>query len=113
MKEKHLKQIIYYKTIDGKCPYEDWFKTLDNKTKSIIDNRIERLIDGLYGDHKKLSNSMLSELRFFIGKGYRIYYKDLTNVIIIIVAGSDKSDQKCVIKLAEKYFKDFIERNSK
>lgn len=113
MKEKHLKQIIYYKTIDGKCPYEDWFETLDNKTKSIIDNRIERLIDGLYGDHKKLSNSMLSELRFFIGKGYRIYYKDLTNVIIIIVAGSDKSDQKRVIKLAEKYFKDFIERNSK
>ncbi len=113
MKEKHLKQIIYYKTIDGRCPYEDWFETLDNKTKSIIDNRIERLIDGLYGDHKKLSNSMLSELRFFIGKGYRIYYKDLTNVIIIIVAGSDKSDQKRVIKLAEKYFKDFIERNSK
>ena len=113
MKEKHLKQIIYYKTIDGKCPYEDWFETLDNKTKSIIDNRIERLIDGLYGDHKKLSKSMLSELRFFIGKGYRIYYKDLTNVIIIIVAGSDKSDQKRVIKLAEKYFKDFIERNSK
>lgn len=113
MKEKHLKQIIYYKTIDGRCPYEDWFETLDNKTKSIIDNRIERLIDGLYGDHKKLSNSILSELRFFIGKGYRIYYKDLTNVIIIIVAGSDKSDQKRVIKLAEKYFKDFIERNSK
>ena len=113
MKEKHLKQIIYYKTIDGKCPYEDWFETLDNKTKSIIDNRIEWLIDGLYGDHKKLSNSMLSELRFFIGKGYRIYYKDLTSVIIIIVAGSDKSDQKRVIKLAEKYFKDFIERNSK
>lgn len=113
MKEKRLKQIIYYKTIDGRCPYEDWFETLDNKTKSIIDNRIERLIDGLYGDHKKLSNSMLSELRFFIGKGYRIYYKDLTNVIIIIVAGSDKSDQKRVIKLAEKYFKDFIERNSK
>lgn len=111
--EEHIKQIIYYKTIDGKCPYSEWFETLDNKTKSIIDNRIERLVDGLYGDHKKLSNSLLSELRFFIGKGYRVYYKDLTNIVIIIIAGSDKSDQKRVIKQAEKYLKDFIERNSK
>ena len=110
---EHSKQIIYYKTIDGRCPYYEWFSSLDNKTKSIIDNRIERLIDGLYGDHKKLSNSLLSELRFFVGKGYRVYYKDLTNVVIIIVAGSDKGDQKRVIKQAEKYFKDFIERNSK
>ena len=110
---EHSKQIIYYKTIDGRCPYDEWFSSLDNKTKSIIDNRIERLIDGLYGDHKKLSNSLLSELRFFVGKGYRVYYKDLTNVVIIIVAGSDKGDQKRVIKQAEKYFKDFIERNSK
>ena len=109
----HLKQIIYYKTIDGRCPYDKWFNSLDNKTKSIIDNRIERLIDGLYGDHKKLSNSLLSELRFFVGKGYRIYYKDLTKVIIIIVTGSNKSDQKRVIKQAEKYLKDFIERNLK
>lgn len=110
---EHSKQIIYYQTIDGRCPYDEWFNSLDNKTKSIIDNRIERLIDGLYGDHKKLSNSLLSELRFFVGKGYRVYYKDLTNVVIIIVAGSDKGDQKRVIKQAEKYLKDFIERNSK
>ncbi|MCI5888043.1 MAG: hypothetical protein MRZ62_00810 [Brachyspira sp.] len=107
------KQIIYYTTLDGKCPYREWLDTLDYKTKSIIDNRMERLVEGLYGDHKKLSNSLLSELRFFVGKGYRVYYKDLTNVIIIIIAGSDKSDQKRIIKQAEKYFKDFIERNIK
>lgn len=113
MVKETLKQIIYYKTADEKCPFYEWFESLDNKTKAIIDSRIERLINGLYGDHKKLSNSLLSELRFFIGKGYRIYYKDLTDIVIIIIAGSDKSDQKRVIKQAEKYFKDFIERNSK
>lgn len=64
--EEQSKRVIYYKTIDGKCPYNEWFNTLDNKTKSIIDNRIERLIDGLYGDHKKLSNSLLSELRLLV-----------------------------------------------
>ena len=111
--QENPKGIIYYKTIEGKCPYKEWFDSLDNKTKSIIDNRIERLIDGSYGDHKKLSGSLLSELRFFIGKGYRIYYKDLTNILIIIVAGSDKDNQKRTIKQAEKYLKDFIERATK
>lgn len=110
---EHLKKIIYYKTIDGRCPYDEWLDSLDYKTKAIIENRIERIQDGLYGDHRKLSNSLLSELRFFIGKGYRVYYRDLTNVVIIIVAGSDKSDQKRVIKQAEKYLQDFIERNKR
>ena len=65
---RHIKQIIYYKTIDGRCPYNEWLDSLDDRTKAVIDNRMERLIDGLYGDYKKLSNSQLSELRFFIGK---------------------------------------------
>lgn len=34
------KQIIYYTTLDGKCPYREWLDTLDYKTKSIIDNRM-------------------------------------------------------------------------
>ena len=69
---EHLKQIIYYKTENGRCPYDEWLDSLDNKIKSIIENRIEHLQDGLYGDHKKR-----------------------------------------VIKQADKYFKDFVERNSK
>ena len=113
MSGNELKRIIYYKTLEGHCPYDEWLDSLDDKTKAIIENRIERLIDGLYGDHKKLSNSALSELRFFIGKGYRVYYKDLTNVIVIIIAGSEKDNQKRTIKQAEKYLNDFIERYSK
>ena len=44
-KIEHLKQIIYYKTTDGHCPYDEWLDSLDDKTKAIIDNRIERLSD--------------------------------------------------------------------
>jgi putative addiction module killer protein len=113
IENEQSKQIIYYQTKTGHCPYDEWLESLDNKIKSIIENRIERIQDGLYGDHKKLQNSELSELRFNIGKGYRVYYKDLTNIVLIIIAGSDKSNQKRVIKQADKYFQDFIERNSK
>ena len=107
------KQIIYYTTADGKCPYIDWFRTLDGKTQSIVKARVDRLADGLKGDWKRLKNSKLSELRINFGKGYRVYYQELNNIIILIVAGGDKSDQNRTIKQADKYLKDLEERNLK
>ena len=68
--------------------------------------------EGLYGDWKHLQNSKLSELRLDFGKGYRIYFKELDNVIILIVAGSDKSDQKSTIKQANKYYEEYITRST-
>ena len=74
--------------------------------------RVDRLKDGLYGDHKPLQKSQLSELRLDFGKGYRIYYYDLDDKLILFVAGSEKKDQKKVVQQANKYFEDYIERNN-
>lgn len=106
------KEIIYYYTSDGKCPYKDWRSDLDLSIRLRLNKRIEKLKDGLYGDHKPLQKSKLSELRMDFGKGYRIYYYDLETSLILFVAGSDKKDQDKVIKQANKYFEDYIERNN-
>ena len=106
-----IKEIEYYTTEDGKCPYIDWFKTLSKEYQSKVIKRINRLENGLYGDYKRLTNTKLSELRLCFGKGYRIYFKEFDNVIILIVAGGDKSDQKRTIKQADAYLKDYILRN--
>ena len=105
------KEIEYYTTQDGKCPYIDWFKTLSREYQSKVLKRVNRLEDGLYGDCKRLTNSKLSELRLDFGKGYRIYFKELDNVIILIVAGGDKSNQKRTIKQADKYLEDYLIRS--
>lgn len=107
------KEIEYYTTIDDKCPYLEWFYELSKEFQSKIIKRINRLEDGNFGDWKKLQSSQLSELRFTFGKGYRIYYKELDSVIILILAGSDKSDQKKTIKKAENYLEDYLTRNKK
>lgn len=104
------KQIIYYYTQEGKCPYKDWFNKLDTSIQLRIDKRVEKLRAGLYGDHKTLQKSELSELRLDFGAGYRIYYSDLDTTVILFVAGSDKKDQKKVIQQANIYFDDFNER---
>ena len=106
------KQIIHYYTITGECPYNDWFNSLDKSIQLRIDKRVEKLRQGIYGDRHWLQKSELSELRMDFGKGYRIYYYDIDNTIILFVGGSEKKDQKKVIEQCNDYFKDFIERNS-
>jgi len=108
-----VKEIIYYKTSDGKCPYTEWVNSLSFDYQLRVDKRINKLKDGLKGDWKKLQNSKLCELRLDFGKGYRIYYKDLNNIIVLILAGSDKKYQKQTIKQADDYYEDFVKRNSK
>ncbi len=106
-----VKEIEYYTTVDGKCPYIDWFTTLSREYQSKVIKRVNRLEDGLYGDCKRLTGSKLSELRLDFGKGYRIYFKELDDVIILIVAGGDKSDQKRTIKQADKYLEEYLTRS--
>ena len=106
------KEIEYYTALDDKCPYLEWFSTLSREYQSKVIKRINRLEDGLYGDCKKLTNSSLSELRLHFGKGYRIYFKELDNIIILIIAGGDKSDQKRRIKHADKYLEEYLNRSN-
>ena len=106
------KEIKYYYTPDGKCPYKEWRNKLDLSIRLRVNKRVEKLQDGLYGDHKPLQKSKLSELRIDFGKGYRIYYYDLETTVVLFVAGSDKKDQKKVVQQANKYFEDYIERNN-
>ncbi len=105
-----MKEILTYKTSTDKCPFDDWFYKIDKTTQARIEKRLERVEEGNYGDFKKL-NSDISELRFAFGSGYRIYFTESNNIIIILLCAGDKSTQKNDIKQAKEYLKDLIERN--
>lgn len=107
-----MKEIVYYKTKTDKCPFLDWLNKLDNIEQKRIRQRLIRVQQGNYGDFKPLQNSELSELRFLTNKGYRVYFKELDKIIVLIIAGSDKSNQIQTIEKANKYFEDFKERFS-
>ena len=105
-----MKEILTYKTLDGKCPFDIWLNNLDNSTKARIIKRLEMVAEGNYGDFKKI-DSDISELRFKFGAGYRIYYTEVENIIIILLYGGDKSTQSKDIKKAKVYLQDLKERN--
>ncbi len=107
-----MKEIHYYTTIDGKCPFKEWLNKLDSIEQNRIRQRLLRVQLGNFGDCKHLQNSELSELRFITNKGYRVYFKEIDNIIILILAGGDKSNQIQTIKKANKYYQEFKERYS-
>ena len=50
--------------------------------------------------------SNLYELRFTLGKGYRIYYTIQNDVLVLLLNAGDKSKQSKDIELAKIYLKD-------
>lgn len=92
-------KIDYVILPNGKAPVIDWLNSLDGTTRKRINQRILRLEEGNFGDHKKISQD-ISELRFTFGKGYRLYYTEINDIIVLLINGGDKSDQSNDIKKA-------------
>lgn len=65
-----------------------------------VQSRLTRLLENNFGDHKKIDNE-ISELRLKFGSGYRIYYTEIDNIIILIMNGGDKSTQSKDIEKAK------------
>lgn len=49
------------------------------------------------------------ELRIHVGKGYRIYFGEVDNTIILLLCGGDKPSQQRDIERAKTYWKNFKE----
>jgi len=69
------------------------------KTKILF--RIQKLeTDEHFGDCKTVGDG-ISEMRINYAKGYRVYFKDKGNKIILLLVGGEKSTQKKDIKRAK------------
>lgn len=80
--------------------YSDWENNLkDLVVRARIQARIEQLAKGNAGQHRVLSGGV-SELKLDFGAGYRVYYTQRGNTLIVLLAGGDKSSQSADIKTA-------------
>jgi putative addiction module killer protein len=81
--------------------YAAWFASLRDRTaKTRIDIRIRRLSLGNPGDAKPIGEGV-SELRVDHGPGYRVYFVQRGSVLVVLLAGGDKSTQAQDIKKAK------------
>jgi len=80
--------------------FAQWLDELrDIKARARVQIRIERLAAGNPGDVEPVGEGV-SELRINYGPGYRVYFKQQGQELIILLAGGDKSTQAKDIKAA-------------
>ena len=102
-----IMNVEIYQDKHGREPFSQWLGSIkDNRTRARIDNRLERLRVGNFGDSRSLGSG-LYELRLHFGPGYRIYYGKQGNRIVVLLVGGDKSSQARDIGRAQRYFEDY------
>ena len=70
--------------------------------------RVERLIHDNPGQHRGLAGGV-SELKIDVGPGYRVYYTQRGERLLLLLAGGDKSTQQKDIVRAIALASDFEE----
>jgi len=104
-----LKTLKYYSAKNGKIPFIKWKNSIkDSRMRKRIEERLNRLKNGNYGDYKNLGDGVY-ELRLFFGSGYRVYFAEVDNTIILLLCGGDKNSQTKDIKKAKEYWEEFNE----
>ena len=95
-----IKETIYF---------SKWLKKLkDLRGKVSILRRLKRVKQGNFGDYKSL-DSNICEIRFTTGPGYRIYYMQKNDEVVILLVGGDKSTQTQDIAKAKKLAKEYLD----
>lgn len=82
--------------------FQDWLDGLkDIKAQLRIVARLRLAEAGNLGDCKPVGNEV-SEMRVAFGPGYRLYFTRRQNILIVMLAGGDKSTQARDLKRAQK-----------
>jgi putative addiction module killer protein len=102
------KQVLVYATSTGKEPFTDWLNNLrDIVGRKRILARVFRLQQGNYGDCESVGEGV-SELRLFFGSGYRVYFGECNNEIVVLLCGGDKDSQAKDIEQAKIYWQEYL-----
>ena len=107
MRETHPREIRVYQTARGQEPFNQWLNSIqDIETQARIQARLERLEDGNLGDCQSVGEGVF-ELRIHSGAGYRIYFGQIDNTIILLLCGGGKSSQRRDIERAKTYWLEY------
>lgn len=102
--------VLRYINESGHEVVTEWLLSLNDKqARARIEARFFRLATGNFGDCKSLRDGVW-ELRIDLGAGYRVYYAQVGNAIVVLLCGGDKRKQDADIYRAVQYLADFKRR---
>jgi putative addiction module killer protein len=102
-------EIVQYETEAGDCPFFVWFEDLDARAAAKVRTAIARIETGNFGDVKPVGEGV-SERRIDFGPGYRVYFAQDGEKVVILLVGGTKKRQQRDIDQAKAYWRDYKHR---
>ena len=104
------KELLAYRTREGRTPFNEWLDELDDQNiVACVLARLARVRRGNLGDCKSVGEGV-SELRVDYGAGYRVYFAQKGQTLVILLCGGDKRTQEKDIQRAKQYWHDYKQR---
>ena len=109
MRDVQPRELQFYRMPNGREPFAEWYNAIqDPWTQSRIQKRLVRLGLGNFGDCRSVGSGVF-ELRLQFAAGYRIYFGEVDDTVVLILCGGDKSSQTRDITQAKTYWLQYKE----
>lgn len=105
--EARPKELLEYISEDGRSPFSEWLLGLrDIQARAIIRKRLNRVRQGNLGVSRPVGDGVF-ELKVDFGPGYRVYFANDGDAIVVLLCGGDKSSQEADIRKAQEYWAEY------
>lgn len=106
-------RVDHYLKADGTDPFQkDLDAMKDLRAVSKIERCIDRMELGNLGNHRSCGEGVC-ETKIDYGPGYRVYYSQFGDNVLLLFCSGEKSSQEQDIKRAKGYREDFLQRSRK
>lgn len=104
-----MKEIEKYKTANGTEPFSEWLNELPEEVQVRIYAYIRRVANN--GAKKNIEilqgGNGVKEIRIHFGPGYRVYFGEVKNKVVLLLVGGIKRTQKKDIEKTKIYWRDY------
>lgn len=105
-----MKSVVVLKLFNGQEPFEDWVCKLPDVTRAIIDSYIYRVALGGSQKNVRALKDGVFEIKINYGPGWRVYFAEEGNHLIILLLGGDKSSQEKDIATAKRLWRTYAQK---
>ncbi len=98
-----------YLDSEDRSPFAEWFNGQSAQAAAKVAAHIARLAAGNHSNVEPVGGGV-HEKKIDWGPGLRVYFGNDGKELIILLAGSEKRDQKRAIALAQQYWHDYRKR---
>ncbi len=99
-------EVQEYTDAEGRCPFDRWYKDLDETAALKIRTVLVRLGLGNTSNLRPVGQGV-SECRINFGPGYRVYFGMDGPTLIILLGGGTKQRQQRDIQMAQQRWQDY------